>query len=65
MATSTAHGCDHRRNTEELLAQLAELMHHDGTLAEQVRQARRRRAVARHSIAVRMLAERPRRHAAA
>jgi hypothetical protein len=65
MATSTAHSSDHRRNTEELLTQLAGLMHHDATLAEEVRQACRRRAVARHSIAVRMLAERPRRNAAA
>jgi hypothetical protein len=64
MAASTAHRSDHRRNTEELLTQLAGLMHRDDTLAEEVRQARRRRTVARHSIAVRMLAERLGGHAA-
>lgn len=65
MAVSTVHGSDHRHNTEELLTQLAVLLHRDDSLAEEVRQARRRRAVARHSIELRMLAERPDRHAAA
>jgi len=64
MAGNTAHDSDHRRNSEELLTQLAGLLHRDDTLAEEVRQARRRRTVARHSIAARMLAVRPGGHAA-
>lgn len=56
-------GTDHRRNAEDLLAQLAGLMHQDKLTAE-LSQARRRRAAARHTIAVRLLTGRPG-HAAA
>jgi len=65
MAGNTAHGSDHRHNTEQLLEQLAGLLHQPGTLAEEVKQARRRRTVARHSIAIRMRGGRPGRNAAA
>lgn len=49
MAGKTAREADHRRNTEELLAQLAGLLYEDMLTAE-VRQARRRRTVARQAI---------------
>lgn len=49
---------DHNRNTEDLLAALADLMHTEDKLTEEVRLARRRRALARKRIAVRLAAAR-------
>jgi hypothetical protein len=46
-------GTDHRRNAEELLAQLAGLLRQD-KLTEELRLARRRRLAARHTIMIRV-----------
>jgi hypothetical protein len=58
MTCNAAHHPDHRRNTEDLLAQLGELLHPADSLATQVRLAQRRRAAARHLITHRVIAER-------
>ena len=58
MAGNTSHSTDHRRNAEELLAQLAQLMHPGNSRADEVRLAQRRRAAARHLITTRVMAER-------
>jgi hypothetical protein len=52
MAGKTAH-TDHRRNSEELLSQLAGLLYED-MFTQQVRRNRRRRTVARQSIIARL-----------
>ncbi len=57
MAGYAAHGADHRRNTEELLAQLAGMLRQDKLSAELGR-ARRRRDAARHAIVARLGLER-------
>ncbi len=70
MAGNARHDADHRQNAEELLEQLAGMLHQDNgmlhhdKLTAEVSRARRRRAVARHSIAVRLLAGRSGRAAA-
>jgi hypothetical protein len=56
---------DHRRNTEDLLVQLAGLMHPDGSLTEELQRTRRRRTAARHAIEVRLRAGRSARRTAA
>jgi hypothetical protein len=45
---------DHRHKTEDLLEQLAGLLHQD-KLTQEVLQARRRRALARRAIALRLV----------
>jgi hypothetical protein len=53
MAGNTSLDTDHRRNVEELLAQLAGMLRQD-KLTEELRLARRRRSAARHAIMVRV-----------
>lgn len=49
-----APSVDHRHKTEDLLEQLAGLLHQD-KLTQEVCQARRRRALARRAIAIRLV----------
>jgi hypothetical protein len=53
MAGNASPDTDHRRNVEELLAQLAGMLRQD-KLTEELRLARRRRIAARHAIMIRV-----------